>query len=185
MTLREIATNIDKSKENEDYVNINSLCEDLNIDFYDWIEQERIKSYWVTNWLCTDSWVGLKMYFLDGEPVCVGFQSGRKSDERFYWFDEECSKKTRNYILSIIPKEEFNCNYCSLNEDIGNTYKISFNSQVLNWEYALYNGKPFKMIERILETPNYGIDTNVKIDIDGEEKIVSINDIDFKFHVNN
>lgn len=184
MTFREIANKIDKSEENTDSINFDGICEDLDISYCGWPRQERLKSYWITNWLCTDTWVGLKMYFLDDEPVCVGFQSGRKSDEQFSWFSKECSEKVRNYILSNLLSDNSRCDYCSFDEEVGDSYKISFNSQVLNWENALYQGKPFKMIERILETPNYGIDTNVKIEIDGEEKIVSIEDIDFKFHIN-
>ena len=39
------------------------------------------------------------------------------------------------------------------------------------------------MIERVRETPDYGIDSKVKIEVDGIQKIVSIEDIDFKYHV--
>ena len=183
MTLREIAKKIDKSRKNEDDVDISDICENLDIYFYGWIDQDRLKSYWVTNWLCTDTWVGLLMYFLDDEPVGISFQSGRKSDKEFSWFSEECMHKVRDYILSIIPSNDVNCDYTSLDDEVGDTYKISFNNQVIDWGKGLYQGKPFKMIERVKETPDYGIDSEVKIEIDGIQKIVSVEDIDFKYHV--
>lgn len=182
MKLRDIAKNIDKSKENQDEVCIPDICEELNINYCGWIDQERLICYWIGNWYCTDSWVGYRMYFLDNEPVAVSTQNGRKSDEQFEWLSEEVFCKVRNYILSIIPKEELNIRLCSLDDDIGDSYKISFNTQVLDWSRARYKGEPIEFIERIKENPDYGIDQKSRVGLkSGEEIIVDIDDLDFAF----
>lgn len=182
MKLRDIAKKIDKSKKNQDEVDISNISEELDINFYGWIEQDRLVCYWIGNWYCTDSWVGYRMYFLDDEPVAVSTQNGRKSDEQFEWFGKETACKVRDYILSIIPKEELSIKLCSLDDDIGDSYKISFNTQVLDWSRAKYEGEPIEFIERIRENPDYGIDQKSRVKLSsGEEIIVDIKDLDFAF----
>ena len=146
MKFKEAIEKIDKSKNNEEYVDIEKIAEALSMDFYQNPEQERLKSYWLTCWLCTDTWVGSRIYFLDDEAVCWSFQGGRKSDEEFSWFSKEAAEKTREYILSLKEEEDLNVDLTSIDDEIGETYKINFNSQVLDWKKALYQGKSFEFI---------------------------------------
>ena len=57
---------------------------------------------------------------------------------------------------------------------------MEFNEEVLDWNYGLYNGKPFKLIEEIQEEIRC-INKNIKIEQDGKQFIVNIKDIDFKY----
>lgn len=185
MKIRDIINKIDKSEENEDWVDVSLLCNEFNLyDYYG--SQNRLKSYWLGNWCCTDTWVGYKLYFLDDEPVCFSIQKARKSDEVFKWFSKELAIKTKEYILSLISEdeEELNWDYCDVNEDIGDSYKIHYNGQVTNWSKATLNGEFVKFIERIRHENDWGIDKEVKIQLNnGEEKIVNIQDLDFKYHL--
>jgi len=183
MKIIEIANKIDKSKKNEEFVETDQFSDEFGYEF-DWVEQDRLKSYWIGNWYCTDSYVGFKMYFLNDVPVAVSSQSGRKSEEKFEWFSEELALRVRDYLISIMPQRKLNFKLCNINEDVGDSYKIQFNSQILNPENVMFNGQPVKILERIKNTPDYGIDTMLRIKLfDGEEKIVNIRELDFKYHL--
>ena len=98
MKIIEIANKIDKSKKNEEFVETDQFSDEFGYEF-DWVEQDRLKSYWIGNWYCTDSYVGFKMYFLNDVPVAVSSQSGRKSEEKFEWFSEELALRVRDYLI--------------------------------------------------------------------------------------
>jgi len=186
MKLIDIASRIDKSKNNESYIDINKVAYELDYEFDDEDDQDRLKAYWIGNWYCTDSFVGYRMYFLDDEPVAVSIQNGRKCDEDFKWFNMDLALKVRDYLISITRKkeEELNFDTCDINEDIGNSFKISYNGQILNHNNATLDGQSIKILERIRETPDYGIDTNLKIQLpSGEDKIINISEIDFKYNL--
>lgn len=184
MQLIDIAKKIDKSKNNECNIDSTDFSSEFNYNF-EYVEPERLKCYWIGNWYCTDSWVGYRIYFLDDEPVAVSTQQGRKCSEEFEWFSRELALKVRDYLISIMPKSEEDLQFklCDINEDIGEGYKISFNSQILNYDNAVLNGEAVKILERIRDTPDYGIDERLKIQLaNGEKAIVNIRDLDFKFH---
>ena len=184
MKIIDIANRIDKSKQNEDWVDIEELGNELNVDA-SYEEQDRITCYWVGNWHCTDAHVGYRMYFLDDEPVAFSIQKGRKSDEKFHWFSQELATKVREYLLSLISDQnEFHVDICDINQDIGETYKIEFNSQIINSDRVKLDNEKVEIIERVKNKP-YGIDDEVKIRLsNGEEKHVEILDLDFGYHVN-
>lgn len=187
MKLRDIANNIiknkDKNKSMEGYVDIYNIAEELDlVERYndDIFEQNRLKCYFFAPYYSTDSWVGLRMYFLDEEPVCYSSQYGRKCDEEFVWFSIEKAKKVKEYILSFKKDDEETLSTIDLDTEVEETYKMEFNEEVLDWNYGLYNGKPFKLIEEIQEEIRC-INKNIKIEQDGKQFIVNIKDIDFKY----
>lgn len=187
MKLIDIANTIDKSKQNEDWVDVAPIGNELGIDV-PYTEQERLKCYWVGNWFCTDTYVGYRMYFLDDEPVAFTVQNGRKSDENFHWFSQDLAVKVRDYLITLIvvTDDELNIVVCDINEDIGDTYKIDFNGQILNRDRITLNNEKVEILERI-KNDNYGIiDTELKIKLsNGEVRNVLIEDLDFGYHVNN
>jgi hypothetical protein len=126
------------------------------------------------------------MYFLDDEPVAFSIQKGRKYDEMISWFGKELALKVKEYLITLLSEEEddLNIEFCDINEDIGETYKIDFNSQILNYNTALLNSEPVKIVEIIKEKPDWGIDQMLKIQLlNGDEIIINIKELDFKFHV--
>ena len=189
MKIIDIANKIDKSKRNEDWIDLSIFDYELDIQFnnYD-VTQERLKCYWIGNWYCTDSWVGYRMYFLDNEPVAVSTQTGRKCNEEFEWFSKDSALKTREYLISLMTKDndELNITLCDLNEELGEGYKIQFNGQIImSYNRPMLNGEPIKILERIREKPDYGIGRELKIKLsNGGEKIVNIRELDFGFYIN-
>ncbi|WP_342490465.1 hypothetical protein [Bacillus sp. FSL R5-0443] len=183
MKLIDIANKIDKSKQNESEVDTQDIGRELGLDNVPYVEQDRLKCYWVGNWYCTDSYVGYRIYFLDNEPAAFSIQLGRKYKESFHWFTLELATKVREYLLSLIQEKELNISICDINEDIGDSYKIEFNEQILNFNRARLNNEKVEILEKIKHT-SFGINTEVKIKLpDGEEKHVDISDLDFDFHI--
>lgn len=184
MKLIDVANKVDKSKQNEDWVDTTDIGEELGIDV-PYTDQDRLKCYWVGSWLCTDTYVGYRMYFLDDEPIAFSVQNARKSDEKFHWFSEEIATKAKDYLLTLVVEEEYELNVtvCDINQDIGDTYKIEFNSQIIDPDRAELNSEKVEILERVKNEP-YGIDTELKIKLlNGEEKSVSIRDLDFGYYV--
>jgi len=187
MKLSEIAERIDKSKRNEDYVNLEKFNYEFNLEL-DGIEQEeeRIKTYWVGNWCCTDTWVGYRMYFFDDKPVAFSIQDARKSDENIKWFSQELALEVKEYLISLILKNERPMFFetCDINEDIGEGFKIYYNGNIVTDNKPIFNGEPAKIVERIRRPNDYGIDQELKIQLqNGEERIVNVRDLDFEYYI--
>ena len=71
----------------------------------------RLKKTMFYSWICTDTEVGIAVYYLDDLPVCVSFQPYRKSKEVFYWLGKEEVKNTEQYLRSLVkPIDEVSIN---------------------------------------------------------------------------
>ena len=165
MKLQELIDNIDISQDCNK-LNLDRLSNEFDIhDYIDDIEQ-RVKSYYITKWLCTDSYVGVQAYFLDyvgdqayfldGEFVCIGSQLGRKSDENFAWVSKEKFNKTQKYLLSLVEKQYDTSPVLlesdDLQKDIGEGFHISYSSQFLTTDVICSKTKePVVIIDRFLE----------------------------------
>lgn len=186
MEIKEIVEKIDRSEKNrEEYFNIEALASELDLagGFFPYEKlNDRIKVYWLENWLCTDTWVGTRIYFFDSEPVALSIQKGRKFDEEFFWVSREAAEKVYDFLNSFL-KENLHVKTCDMHEDIGNSYKIDFNEQVLDWSTARYKGSPIELIEKI--TKNHYTDQQVRIRVleTGEELEIDVGELDFLYHV--
>ncbi|MGN5650352.1 hypothetical protein [Bacillus sp. Brlt_9] len=184
MKISEIAQRLDKSKENESCIDTEEMGEEFGIDV-PYVNQERLKCYWIGNWHCTDSYVGYRMYFFDDKPVALTVQIGRKYDEEFHWFSLEAATKVKEYLLSLVVKkeEELNIDIWDLSKEIGNSFKIDYNSEIIKTDKVTFNGEKVKLIKRIKNKEN-GIDTMQKIQLpNGETKEVDIKELRFGYHI--
>lgn len=182
--MMDIARNIDKSEKNESYVDLEVLQQELELPVYGYAKQDRLKAYWVDNWYCTDSWVGGRLYFFDDEPVAYSYQQGRKWPEKFAWFSREAAEKVRDFVQNL-HKVELRVDLLDLNKDVGNSYKLEYNDQVLDWGMARYHGEPIELVEKLRVAPAYGLDTKVKIRVNGaqEDMVVDLGELDFLYHL--
>lgn len=183
VTFKQISETIDKSNSNEVTIDICEIGEDFGFDA-PWINQERLKGYWIGGWQCTDTWVGYIMYFLDDEPVGWSSQVGRKYDTDYEWFGEQSAEKVRKYILSLMREEESpSVNLIDLNVEIGSGYSINYNSQIIHGTNVLYKGKDATIVTRIKHT-ELGIDQLVEIKYsDGTLETVEVGELEFKFNL--
>lgn len=184
MKIKELIKHLDKSEQNNCMVDTMEIGEEFNLDI-PYVSQTRLISYWVGNWCCTDTWVGYKLYFFEDEPVAFSSQTGRKSDEIFHWFSLDVAKKVKDYLLSLLIEEEvpLQVKICDLEEDVGDSFKIAFNSQILKKDRILYQGEQVTLLETLTNKP-HGISTLCKIQLpNGQIKEVEIEKLDFGYHV--
>lgn len=148
MKLKDIIANLDKSDQNTEWVDLEDMMSEVNYNSsgFAWdVKQDsdnpRLKCYWIANHLCTDTWVGLRAYFLDDQLVCCSRQSGRKCDEHFEWVSVETKTQVREYIKSLdISEEEWDApSILDMEEDWGVGYPIKFTGQMLR-NKVLYQG---------------------------------------------
>lgn len=102
-TIKDYLDNLDKSGPNDVWMDDFAWQFDIG---YMYGEIKRMKSYFAYSWICTDTEVGLRMYFLDDEFVCASFQPGRKSDETFYWVSKDTREKVLQAVLETIKETE-------------------------------------------------------------------------------
>lgn len=185
MKIKDIFQNVNKT--NAEKVDVQYFAEEaFNINQYiHYIESERLIAYSFSEWLCTDTHVGHKAYFFDGEPVAIGSKLYRKSDEEFEWISKEAYKKVKSYIVSLIflEEDEDDFEWSDLEQEIGDGYKLEFYSQLLqeHKENAILNGEKVKILRN---DGNEYTCKNVEIQLpNGTKKYVPITDLLFLFNV--
>lgn len=105
--LQKILDNKDNLKEDE-WFYPESLLEEFQI--YESIDMDnfRLSKKWFESWTCTDTEVGIAVYFLDDELVCISWKPYRKAYEEFWFVSEELGKKLCDYLWSLTGKDEKN-----------------------------------------------------------------------------
>lgn len=102
--LQKILDNKDNLKEDK-WFYPETLLEEFGI--YESINADnRLTKKWFESWICTDTEVGIAVYFLDDELVCVSWKPYRKSDEEFWFVSEDLGKKLYDYLWSLTGKDE-------------------------------------------------------------------------------
>lgn len=139
-------------------------------------------------WTCTDTEVGHKLIYLDGEPICASYQAGRKCDVEYAWVSREAYEKARAKILSLIEQEMGDGPAFLDMEAKVNAHQRLFDlSELLcrNNDGALLNGEPVEVLAgetaralRELGVSHYG-QKEVVVRRNGEEQRVAVKDLVF------
>lgn len=184
MKLIDLINNVDKSEQNEETSirwNLELFCNELNYSANSWSLKQpddniRLKCYWAANHCCTDTYVGIRLYFLDDQFVALSTQAGRKCDEHIEWKDKSSAMNVLSYIRSIDDPEEIQeFNSMDLEEEMGDGYPIGYTGQMLVKE-VLYNGELVTVIKDKSEC--YTNFHNIVIRTGaGEEKTIDVRDI--------
>lgn len=174
MKIIDAIRNVDKSKPH-DWIDGEELAVALDIHTYDYPEDfmDRVKCYWLTNWLCTDTWVGMQVYYMDGEPVALTKQTGRKNGIRVFFTSAAAAEKVRAYLLTAIQTP-----YDLINEDevISDTYSVNWNSQLLT-KNGVYNGVPVEIIKKHTGA-EYDLNTTIDVQsADGAVQTIEVYDL--------
>jgi len=184
MTLKEAIDKIDKTNpKNEDSPSWGELFYEVfkTHDSF-WSDDTRLKSYWVKVWYCTDSYVGIKAYFLDEELVCISDKVARKDSEDFEFVSKETFKKVKEYLKSLIQETEEEDCICLIDfeQEMGENYTVSYNTQILH-KNALYKGEIVEIIKTYFgfNTPDYF--HSVEIKYQGEIIKVNVNELYFPY----
>lgn len=155
-----------------------------------WSEEwdKRVKGYWVQRWLCTDTWVGRRVYFLDGEPLAVSWQSARKSPEDIEFVSVEMADKCRKFIYELHGEGEPSYDLCNMDEDIAEFYNFDLSDYFLEPK-GFVDGIEVDIIERCAwpegDRKSHWISHHSIVRFpDGTEKMVNAEDIHFPLLVN-
>ncbi len=193
MKIKDIIRQVKKTDTNKIVLSASDFANQFNWSEYDfgYAEQDRLVGYFLSLWYCTDSYVGIRVYYLDNEPIAISSQWGRKCSENFEWVSKEAYLKVREYVKSFMieNKNEENITLTDLDQDLGNTYKIEFNGQLFShqWKIPLLNGNPVEIIELVKEKEGSiesHIAQRVKIKhAAGATEIISIRHLDFPYYL--
>lgn len=184
MLLKEIIKRIDKSEENRNYIDLEALAYELDINFgYTNIDDKdlRLTSYFLSPFDDDGFFCGEALYFFDNEFVAISYRASESSDENFRWISKEAVNTVRNYLLEI-DDFETKLNFCDLKEDHGDGYSISYPNEVIDWNKGQYKGEKFKFIEIV--GPDYSNKVKIRTS-DGAEIIVDTSEIEFSYHLVN
>jgi hypothetical protein len=121
MKVKDIIETVDKSKENYCWPDIEDFMSELDVSSYGSADynkfQSRVSGYWFVSWVCTDTRVGGRVYFMDDQPVAISYQEGRKCDEVFEFISVESAQKVRDFVLHCCD-DGYSPNIADLNRDI-------------------------------------------------------------------
>jgi hypothetical protein len=189
-TLRKLISEIDfNNKEIQDEPDFSRLGNIFNIYDLHYSNDTRLKSYFIRKWYCTDSYVGLKAYFLDGEFIATSWQSGRKMDEEFTFVSKEKALKLKIYLESLV-EEDSGVGLIDLfkekdlDEEISNTFKIEYNSQILH-RTGLLKGERVEILKKRYsweDKENYFHTVKIKKQ-DGIIEEIDCRELDFEYNV--
>jgi hypothetical protein len=157
-------------------------------DLFNFIDSddERLTAYFIKVHYCTDSYVGIRAYFLDGEFVALSHQVGRKYHEDFGFVSQEIAIKVKDYLRSLINDDATEYELLEgLDAEIKDTYKIEYNSQIMH-KTALFDGESVEIIKTNydsegIDSPDYFHSVLIKKPNGVEEK-VDCRDLEFKFN---
>lgn len=76
------------------------LCPNWSLEFSD-----RMKQHYVTGWRCTDTWVGLSVYALDGKIVAVSTKTARKNYESMDFISKEACALVFDIVVAQVKSE--------------------------------------------------------------------------------
>ncbi len=130
MTLQEAINKIDKNNGNcKTFADIDTFIQELELHnlSFDYFGgsvsdrfNERMKKFWIHSWYCTDTWVGLAVYFFDGELACITQQPGRKWGEEFEWASQDMADRVEAFVRSLEnDKRKNERKILDLNEELG------------------------------------------------------------------
>ena len=102
--------------------------------------EERLRSNYIKKWYDSDDCVGIQAVFLDGEFIACIAQTSRKSNEQWYFKDEEAAFKLKNYILSFMGNPSIGfLDEEMLEDDFGDSFTLQYASQPLHNKAMLDN----------------------------------------------
>jgi hypothetical protein len=106
MNLKQLIDQVEKIPKNECWISLEDIASEVGLSYYGGFELHELKCYFTkANWICTDTRVGIRAYYLNNELVVISAQQGRKCEEEFEWVSKESFENIRNLVLELVKKE--------------------------------------------------------------------------------
>lgn len=137
MKIQDIIDAVDTTgNRNTDWVDWDRFSEILGIwnDSYDQEKfEKRLTARFYATWLCTDTHVGGRVYYLDGEPVAVSWQPGRKWPEEIKFLSLNAVAAVKRCMLDccLDTGPDMSGLLVDMDEDKGDGYKLMYGGQAL------------------------------------------------------
>lgn len=171
MKMREAIENVLKTDQNSTCIDLDEIGAEVgyqNIHDFDYTSfYNRLKGYFITRKLCTDTWVGIVAYFIDDEFVFITEQTARRSGIDFKFAELGSEDTVRDFLTSLELYGENPQNaYIDMDEEIGDTYKHDANYSIITSDAILDStGEKIKLKMNHLSRNGF---TTMKT-IDGDE----------------
>lgn len=145
-----------------------------------------MKKYWIHPWYCTDTWVGLSVYYFDDKPLAVSLQTARKSGEEVDFVSLEVAETFYNFIVSLKKFNPSRVSFAKLDSEMGCGASVTYASELLT-DCVYHSGEEVKVVKK------YGLryegDHTMwqKVDIQkqsGECLTVSLEDVTIPYRIN-
>lgn len=132
-TLREVIDSIKPEDIDYSWTNLEGLSSHLEVFGAYGEENGLMGEVWLERWVCTDTHVGLKAYFLKGEFVCLSSKPARKSPENFSFVSRKATEDVRNYLLSLVDDPDCyeSIDMLDMDEELSLGYHIAYSSQIM------------------------------------------------------
>lgn len=143
----EVLKNVIKCDSNADgWVDVYKMAQALELySFHGGPDdaQTRLRVYAVTEWLCTDTHVGLSAIYFDGKLVGCIEQWSRKGDVNYSWVSAEAAMAVRNFLAEGM---EFQFPTIGADDTVDSRYRVNYRDQIpcVNGWYA---GKPVTYVK--------------------------------------
>ena len=103
-SIKDIIEKIDVSKMERNHVEFYSMC-GSEFEIYEYLYQSedlpKLTYCYYHRWICTDTEVGIRIWYFENKPVCISYKPYRKSDETFGWLSKNDFEKVRTYAISL------------------------------------------------------------------------------------
>lgn len=111
-TLREMIANFTPTDENlNSYANLEYLARALEIPDYMYIDNDEsnthLRQHWIECWQCTDTWVGISVWYMNDVLVAVQSQPYRKSDPEIEFISEDSAAAVKRYLETLIDRVQY------------------------------------------------------------------------------
>ena len=146
---------------------------------------KKICYHYVRTRYCTDTVVGVKVFFFNGEAFGLSNQVARKSEEEFYILEgkEDVFKEVITFIETFRKADNYYIPFTiKLNIDIPSFYTLEFEGYLTNFHYE--NGAYFGDRKVSIIRKRYSDILNRKVTIKDQDQVKEVDISSLKFRIN-
>jgi hypothetical protein len=137
MKLADLLARLDRSRDNRNlhfcFTRIAEELELYNTLLPEDMQQCPLSCYTLSQWYCTDSYVGIDVYYFQDECALITQQQSRGCSPDYYWASAEMKAKVFTYIDSLqqVHEADDHASYFDPNEEMGEYHQVSYSSELL------------------------------------------------------
>ena len=178
MKLIDAINRVRRDKNNETLFDIAELFAEFDLPWL-YTDDHSFKEYWLQVWLCTDTWVGTSVIFLNDQPVAVRTQNCRKCSSRYDWLSNQAYELVRTELLRLSDKErEDMLSIIDHDEKIDEFFRLPYVQSIIDMTAWLDEEKVSIVHPKDITSTTVSVQLN-----NGELRTVDVSDLLFKIRV--